>query len=82
MLTMQRKKETILHGLVTCHFIDKVWYASQFAIRINTDGMRNFQEWMKYWLTLTNVTNKERLWICERITITCWFIWKSKNAII
>lgn len=37
---------------------------------------------MKFWLKLPELTNNERRGICKRIAITCWFIWKNRNAIV
>lgn len=31
---------------------------------------------------MEEITNKERKWICECISMYCWTIWKHKNDII
>lgn len=77
----KEKEETTLHGLVECPPIEQLWFISPLAIKVAYCRANNFKELLQKWLTFSEIDNKERVWISERIATTCWFIWKQINEI-
>lgn len=63
----KNKDETTLHRLVECPLIKQLWIISPLAIKIRELKANNFKEWMQRRFEIPNTTDKDRLWICERI---------------
>lgn len=52
--------ETILHSLVTCPIIEKVWYASSLSLRISPNNANDFKEWIYKWFREENFKTKKK----------------------
>lgn len=73
--------ETIMHALVTCKILTRVWQ----LINIQIDQFQDitFMQWIKYWLQIypyQDLTSRaEQL---PLITAMLWSIWESRNEIV